>query len=83
MRTLTKYLAAAVILGATAGAAQAAVSVGFNFGDVAIGYSDGYYDHGHRWHNWRGRDDAEFWRRSHYRDYHNWRHDDRRWWRHW
>jgi hypothetical protein len=67
----------AVVLG-TSAAAQARVTVGFNFGDVGIGYSDGYYDRGQRWHNWRRHDDMTYWRRSHLRDYHDWRHDDSR-----
>jgi hypothetical protein len=79
MRSSTKYLAIALILGMSAGTAQAAIHLGFDFGNVAIGYSDGYYDHSHHWHNWRRHDDMLAWRRDHFRDYHEWRHDD---WRH-
>ena len=83
MRTAMKCMLAALALGMTVETAQAQVSFGFNFGDVAIGYTDGYYDRGHRWHNWNRRDDMLRWQREHRRDYHDWRHDDRRWWRHW
>ncbi len=30
-----------------------AASVSFDVGDVAIGYSDGYWDHDHHWHKWQ------------------------------
>lgn len=32
--------------------AHAAVSVQFDGGNVAFGYSDGYWDRGHQWHRW-------------------------------
>lgn len=84
MNKAIKWTALALILGTTTiGAAEARVTVGFNLGDVAIGYSDGYYDHGHRWHSWRRNDDMMSWRRAHARDYHAWRHDDRGYHRGW
>jgi hypothetical protein len=49
---------------------------GFSFrvGDVAFGYSDGYYDHNRQWHAWRGRE--RDWYRNHYRtNYRSMRHD--------
>jgi hypothetical protein len=45
--------------------------VSISFGDVAYGYQDGYWDNGHRWHNWRNRRDRDNYRRD-YRD--NYRH---------
>ena len=27
-------------------------AVSLSFGSVAFGYSDGYWDNGHRWHRW-------------------------------
>src|SRR3982751_6507579 len=41
------------VLTAGAGAAHADnVRVAFNIGDVAIGFSDGYWDHHRHWHRW-------------------------------
>lgn len=40
----------------TAGASTAYaanVGISINLGDVAIGYTDGYWDHDHHWHHWR------------------------------
>lgn len=48
-------IATAISAGALAplGIAQAAdVSVQFDAGNVAFGYSDGYWDRDHRWHRW-------------------------------
>ncbi len=78
MRTSIKCIAVALMLGVSAGAASAAVSVGFDFGNVAIGYSDGYYDNGHHWHAWRHHADMQQWQREHADAYHGWRHSDKR-----
>ena len=56
---------------------NAAVGVSFDFGNVALGYSDGYYDNGHRWHRWAHRGDGDRWRNEHGDKYHGWRHNDR------
>ena len=58
-------------------AAHAAVGIRFDIGNVAIGYTDGYYDRDHHWHHWQHRADMERWRHDHDSDYHAWRHDDR------
>ena len=75
-------IAAAVIAiaGATlamSGTANAASHVTFDFGNVALGYSDGYYDNDHRWHRWRHHADMERWHHDHGDMYHGWRHNDR------
>jgi hypothetical protein len=57
--------------------AQAAVSVGFDIGNVAIGYNDGYYDNAHHWHRWAHPDDMAHFRAAHGDAYHEWRHDDK------
>jgi hypothetical protein len=63
---LTTLLAAGTILGTVCiGAAPAiAQPAGFSFriGDVAFAYSDGYYDHGRRWHAWRGARERDWYR---------------------
>jgi len=49
--------------------------IGFDFGSVAIGYNDGYWDNGHRWHAWRNNSDASLYRARYRNNFHNWRHD--------
>ena len=58
--------------------ANAAVTVGFDIGNVALGYSDGYYDNDHHFHRWAHRADMNAWRSAHGEGYHAWRHDDKR-----
>lgn len=56
-------------------AANAAVGISFNFGDVGIAYSDGYYDSHHHWHHWQA-GQWDRYRHDHPGHYNNWRHDD-------
>ena len=77
-KTLKTALAAALLIGsvtAGVGVANAAV-VGFNIGDVSLGFSDGYWDNAHHWHKWRRHADLEAYRAAHADAYHEWRHDD-------
>lgn len=49
--------------------------VSVDFGSIAYGYSDGYWDNTHRWHQWPNgneRDNYRNYRGSHYND---WNHD--------
>jgi len=58
----------------TATAHADSVGISLNFGDVAIGYSDGYWDHHHHWHRWRNskyRHAYQHWDRA---EYHSSRH---------
>ena len=48
-------------------AARTNVGISFDFGNVAVGYRDGYWDHGHRWHRWNERERIAY--RSRYRDH--------------
>ena len=71
MKHSLKILLAAGVLGSAslfAAAPASAQPFGFSFrvGDVALGYSDGYYDRSHRWHAWRDARERA-WYRSHYR----------------
>jgi hypothetical protein len=56
-------------------AAVAQVGVSVNFGDVAIGYQDGYYDSHHHWHHWRHDNDWQAYRTAHPDHYRDYRHD--------
>ena len=60
------------LLGVSAASAQPS-SFSFRIGNVALGYSDGYYDRSHRWHSWRNARERA-WYQSNYRRYNaNWR----------
>lgn len=79
MRTQLKRLPFALFLAGTTliGATVAnAASVTFDIGNVAVGYTDGYYDNDHHWHRWAHRADATRFRRAHKDQYHGYRHDD-------
>ena len=56
-------------------------AVAIDFGNVAIGYRDGYYDQGHRYHRWAHADAARYRDRyhDHYRDMVHSRDHDRGW----
>ena len=75
-KTLKIALAAALLAGSV-GTADAAVGIGFNLGNVSVGFSDGYWDSNHHWHKWARRADMERYRTAHADSYHEWRHDDR------
>jgi hypothetical protein len=65
------------------------VTVGIGGGGIAFGYSDGYWDRGHQWHNWENKDAADRYRsesKDHYYDRKHdaaenqgWRDNDRYW----
>lgn len=57
-------------------AANAAVGITFDLGNVAVGYSDGYYDNDHNFHRWAHAADARRYRTAHKESYRTWRHDD-------
>ena len=77
MKTILKSALAASLLIGSASIGSAA-TVGFNIGNVSLGYSDGYWDNSHHWHRWAHRADAARFRSEHADMYHEWRHDDRR-----
>jgi hypothetical protein len=58
------------------------VGVGLDFGGIAYGYQDGYWDSGHRWHDW-GNDqemrDYRNYKGNHYNDYRHDRDPDMGW----
>ena len=56
-------------------AAQAAERVVVDFGNVAFGYQDGYWDRGHHWHHWRHHRDWERYREEQREHAYEWRHD--------
>lgn len=78
---MKKTICAAVLAGSAAifatsfaaAPAQAAIGISFDFGNVALAYTDGYYDHHHHWHHWR-HGEWDHYRRHH--SYYHWRHDD-------
>ena len=77
MRNSLKSAAIIVAVGiavAASGLANAA-SVAIDFGNVSVGYADGYRDTNNGWHSWRAAD-ANNYRKAHADQYHAWRHDD-------
>lgn len=50
-------------------------SVSLSFGSVAFGYSDGYWDNGHRWHQWGSDRDRQSYRSYQGNRYYDWNHD--------
>ncbi len=50
------------------------IGIGVGFGNVAYGYRDGYWDRGHRWHNWR-RGEMDSYRNARGNRYNDWNHD--------
>lgn len=59
--------------GSLTSTANAGISIGINFGDVADAYTDGYTHH--HWHAWRA-GDWDRYRHAHPEHAHMWRHDD-------
>jgi len=55
--------------------AMARTTVAFNFGNVAVGYSDGYWDNSHQWHKWDNARFAREYRTRYHDNYHAMRHD--------
>jgi hypothetical protein len=51
------------------------VSFSFVLGNVAFGYSDGYYDRNRRWHGWRNNTERNWYQRNHRDSYHHMRRD--------
>jgi hypothetical protein len=65
-------LAAALVAGPVVVSHSAkADHVTVSLGNIAFGYSDGYWDRDHHWHKWHNRHEAETWRAAnadHYYD---------------
>ncbi|HEY2068148.1 MAG TPA: hypothetical protein VGG48_01225 [Rhizomicrobium sp.] len=81
MKTIKAALvASALALSAVsvAAPASAAVGVSIDFGNVAVGYNDGYWDNDHHWHRWAHREDLAAYRAAHAEHYHDMRHDKAR-----
>jgi hypothetical protein len=74
VNTLIKTAIVAVAL-ASAPAMAFAQSVTFDVGNVAIGYSDGYWDRAHTWHAWDKPEYRDNYRAAKGNEYHEWKHD--------
>jgi hypothetical protein len=62
--------------------AQASSRVVLDFGNVAFGYSDGYWDRDHHWHRWHHHRDWDHYRHEYREHAYDRRHDhdrDRGW----
>jgi hypothetical protein len=75
-RTLKATVLAFALASAAALSAQAADTViTFNPGDVAYGYSDGYWTTRHEWRTWEKPDYVEVYRKHPGARYYEYRHD--------
>jgi hypothetical protein len=82
------FAAAPLAMTAPPVAAQG-VNVTVNPG-IAYGYSDGYWDQGHHWHQWRDRQQQEAWQKDNSGHFYDRAHDkeanggwrDDQWWGH-
>ena len=69
-------LSASLLGSAAIGSANAAdVSVTFDPGNVAYGYTDGYWTKSHEWHTWSKPEYVETYRHYKGAHYYNYRHD--------
>jgi hypothetical protein len=50
---------------------HATPTISFDFGNVAFGYRDGYWDNSHRWHKWRNSRDHRDYRHRYGDNYRN------------
>ena len=66
-------VAVGIALAASSSANAAGIAI--DFGNVSVGYEDGYRDTNNGWHNWRTADASKY-RKAHADQYHAWRHDD-------
>jgi hypothetical protein len=67
-------LTGAALTGANTAARADNVSVSFHLGDVAIGFSDGYWDHDHHWHRWHSSRHRHAYEHAHGSEYYAYRH---------
>ncbi len=76
-KTLAAAGIAVALTGAAFGTSRIALadSVSFNVGDVAIGYSDGYWDRGHTWHTWAQPEHRAAYQAAKNAEFHEWNHD--------
>lgn len=80
-------LAAVPLVQVSPASAQVGVTVSIP-GNIAFGFSDGYWDQSHHWHRWRNHDQMMAWQRAHQEYFVNHRHEreanagwrDERWW---
>jgi hypothetical protein len=49
--------------------------ISFQFGDVATGYRDGYWDNNRSWHHWNNDGDYRTYRYRHANTFRDWNHD--------
>ena len=49
--------------------------IAVDFGHVAYGYRDGYWDNDHNWHRWQNDHDYRTYRDQYGNTYHDWNHD--------
>lgn len=76
-KALIGALVALGVIGATLATQDPVHAQGIHLdvGNVAFGYRDGYWDHGHHWHHWRSYREARSYQHARGNQYNNWNHD--------
>jgi len=75
MKLSSKAALIALALSIVPLSARAAERVVIDFGNVAFGYSDGYWDHDRHWHRWHHHRDWDRFREERREHAYEWRHD--------
>ena len=75
MKHWTKSLILALTLATAAPLAAQAAHVAVDFGNIAFGYNDGYWDRDHHWHRWRHNSDWQRFQRENHEHAFKHRHD--------
>jgi hypothetical protein len=79
MKHIKSALVALALLATPVMAYAPAVAAGVDFsvslGNAAFGYSDGYWDRDHKWHAWRNKDEAQYFRAHNAEHYTEAKHD--------
>ena len=82
---MKKVLIAIALVGSMTGASMVATTApaladgfafSFNTGNVAMGFSDGYYDNNRHWHKWHNKREAREWKARFGDRYRDARHHD-------
>lgn len=75
MKTIIRAMLISSALSIAVVPAMAGVGVSVDFGDVSVGYRDGYWDSQHHWHKWHRNNDWKSYRDAHPEHYKDYNHD--------
>lgn len=64
-----------LVAGSANAQSRGGAAISLNFGNIAFGYSDGYWDNSHRWHRWSNANEQRRYQKQRGKHYDNHRHD--------